>query len=156
MDRRPLLIAALATLAAFPARAQLASRPVLTLQAAKAALAAAEAEAARNGWRVAIAVVDDHGELFAFSRDDGAALTTIAIAQGKARTAARGRRATKAYEDLVAGGRTVLLRFDEVLPVQGGVPIVVNGVVVGGIGVSGATSAQDEQAAAAGAAVVTP
>lgn len=138
------------------ARAQLADRKVLTLEAAKAVLAAAEAEARKNSWALSIAVVDSHGELLAFERMDDAAFTTIAIAQGKALTAARYKRTTKNIDSTVTAGRVQMMAFPGVMPVEGGVPIIVNGRVVGGVGASGARSSEDAQVAMAGAAVVKP
>ena len=137
-------------------RAQLADARVLTLEAARNALAAAEAEAGRNGWRVSVAVVDAAGELVAFHRMDDAMPTSAQIAQGKARTAARWRRPTRALDSTLTAGRTAILAFEGTIPVEGGVPIVVNGRVVGGVGVSGVTSQQDAQCARAGAAAVRP
>jgi uncharacterized protein GlcG (DUF336 family) len=147
-----------AALAGAPAtlRAQLADARVLTLDAARRAAAAAEAEARRNQWRVSIAVVDAHGELMAFQRMDDAALTSVTVSQAKARTAARFRRPTRALDSSLTAGRTALLAFDGIMPVEGGVPITVDGRVVGAVGVSGVTSQQDAQCAAAGARAVTP
>lgn len=138
-----------------PVRAQLADTKVLSSEGAKVALAAAEAEARKNGWALSIAVVDAHGELLAFTRMDGASLLSIGISQGKARTSARTKRATKEYADRITSGNNATLALD-VMPLEGGVPIVVNGVVVGAIGASGAASPQDAQASMAGAAAVKP
>jgi glc operon protein GlcG len=138
------------------ARAQLADAKVLTLQAAKAILAAAEAEARKNNWNLSIAVVDAHGELLAFERMDDAALTMVAIAQGKALTAARYKRPTKAIDSSVTAGRVQMMAFPGVIPVEGGVPIIVNGKYIGGVGASGAASSQDAQVAKAGADAVKP
>lgn len=153
-----LCLLASATLLATPAtaRSQLADAKVLTLQAAKAILAAAEAEARKNGWNLSLAVVDAHGELLAFERMDEAALTTVAIAQGKALTAARYKRPTRAIDSSVTAGRVQMMAFPGVIPVEGGVPIIVGGKVVGAVGASGATSAQDAQAARAGVEAVRP
>jgi uncharacterized protein GlcG (DUF336 family) len=150
--------AAAAVLLAAPAalRAQLVDQKVLSQEGARRALAAAEAEARRNGWRVSIAVVDATGELMAFTRMDDAAVTSVAISQGKARTAARFRRPTRALDSSLTAGRTALLAFEGIMPVEGGVPIVVGGRVVGGVGVSGVTSQQDAVAAQAGAGAVGP
>ena len=150
-------LAALAlALSAAPAalRAQLLEQRVLGQEGARRALAAAEAEARRNGWKVSIAVVDHAGELLAFTRMDDAALTSIGIAQAKARTAARFRRPTRALDSSLTAGRTALLAFEGIMPVEGGVPIVVDGRVVGAVGVSGVTSQQDAVAASAGAGAV--
>ena len=137
-------------------RAQLVDQKVLSQEGARRALAAAETEARRNGWRVSIAVVDATGELMAFTRMDDAAVTSVAISQGKARTAARFRRPTRALDSSLTAGRTALLAFEGIMPVEGGVPIVVGGRVVGGVGVSGVTSQQDAVAAQAGAGAVGP
>ena len=136
--------------------AQLADRKVLTLAAAKTMLVAAQVEAAKNGWSLSIAVVDSHGELLAFERMDGASFATIAIAQGKALTAARYRRESRLVDSAVTAGRVQMMAFPGVMPVEGGVPILVNNVVIGEIGASGATSAQDAQAAKAGIAALKP
>lgn len=152
----PLLATVLVAAAPAALCAQLADAKVLTLDAARRAAAAAEAEARRNQWRVSIAVVDAYGELVAFQRMDDAALTSGNIAQGKARTAARFRRPTRALDSSLTAGRTALLAFEGVMPVEGGVPITVGGRVVGAVGVSGATSPQDAQCAQAGAKAVTP
>lgn len=147
----------LLTLAPFtPASAQTRSVRTLSAEGARQAVLAAEAEAKKQGWEVSIAVVDPAGELLAFHRMDGASPASIENARGKARTAARFRRPTRAYDSIISGGRTGLLNFDAMTPVEGGIPIVVDGVVVGAIGVSGATSAQDAEVARAGAAVVRP
>ncbi len=136
------------------AQAPLPTKRVLTLDAAKRAAAAAEAEARRNGWAVSIAVVDDSGQLLLFQRMDGTKLVAIDIAIRKARTAAYFQGPTKDLEAEVAGGRTALLPIDGFMPLEGGVPIVVGGQMVGAIGVSGVTGAQDAQCALAGAAAV--
>jgi glc operon protein GlcG len=105
---------------------------------------------------VSIAVVDPAGELVAFVRMDGAPLSSVDISRGKARTAARFRRPSKALEEAIAGGRTAILGFEGITPIEGGVPMVVGGEVVGAVGVSGVTSPQDAQVAQAGAGAVTP
>ncbi|MEJ7811967.1 MAG: heme-binding protein [Gemmatimonadaceae bacterium] len=153
----PLLAAALCALA-LPAAAAAQLRParMLTAEAAQRAIAAADAEARTNGWNVSIAVVDQAGDLIAFLRRDGAHAGSVDIARGKARTAARFRRPTKSLDSSLMAGRLPILAFEGVTPVEGGVPITVGGEVVGAVGVSGATSAQDAQVAAAGAAAVKP
>jgi uncharacterized protein GlcG (DUF336 family) len=156
---RPLVVALLAaglTLLPTAARAQLRAERVLSLEGARKALAAGEAEARKNGWAVSIAVVDAAGELLAFVRLDGAHPASVNVSRAKARTAARFRRPTRAMDSLVTAGRGALLVADDALPLEGAVPIVVGGAVVGAVGVSGVTSAQDAQVAAAGAAVVVP
>ena len=128
----------------------LPSKKVLNLAAARAAMAGAEAEAGRNGWRVVIAIVDDGGHPVLVQRLDGAGVGSVAIAIGKARTAAVFRRPTKAMEDSVNGGRFAFVAAPDVVPLEGGLPILVDGDVVGGIGVSGVTSDQDAAIAQAG------
>ncbi len=126
----------------------------ITLDAAKKALAAAEAEAKKNNWGMVIVVVDSGSRLVAFSRMDTAQLGSIDIAMGKAVTANNLRRPTKALQDLVGqGGPNLrLLAAPGVTPLEGGVPIVADGKIIGAIGVSGAASDQDAQCAMAGAA----
>lgn len=125
-------------------------------EGAQRAIAAATAEARQHGWAVSIAVVDPAGELVAFLRLDGAPISSVDIARAKARTAARFRRPTRIFDSTLTAGRLPLLGLEGVTPVEGGVPITVNGEVVGAVGVSGATSAQDAQVAQAGATAVTP
>ena len=136
------------------AQSQLPTKPVLTLEAAKRVAAAAEAEATRNGWAVSIAVLDDSGQLLLFQRMDGAKLVATDIAIRKARTAAYFQGPTKDLEDEVAGGRTALLPIDGFMPLQGGVPLMFEGQIVGAVGVSGVTGEQDAQCALAGAAAL--
>jgi uncharacterized protein GlcG (DUF336 family) len=122
---------------------------MLTLEDCRKICAAAEAEAKKNGWNVAIAILDDGGHLLHFVRMDGGTPANAEIAVMKASTAALTRRSSKMWEDRVAGGRMAMLKMP-VLPVQGGLPVVVDGVCVGAIGVSGVQSHEDEQIAAAG------
>lgn len=158
--RRALGVAAVVLLIVpLSAAAQTHALRVVDADAARRALVAAEAEAKKNGWAMSIAVVDPAGELIAFLRMDGASPGSIDISRAKARTAARFRRATKVFEESVAGGRTAILSFDGVVTIEGGVPIVINGEVVGAVGVSGASSAQDgvvAAAAVAAAAIARP
>lgn len=114
---------------------------------------AVEAGHAR-GFRLAIAVVEPSGELVAFGRMDDVQYGSIAVAQAKARSSARFRAASSAAEQRLTDGRIHLLAIDGIVPVAGGVPIVVDGRVVGAIGVSGASSAQDEEVARAAIAAV--
>jgi uncharacterized protein GlcG (DUF336 family) len=146
-------VALAALLAAFTvgAQAQLTEKKVLTLEAAKKAAAAAEAEAAKNKWTVVVAIVDDGGHLVYLSRIDGTQTGSIDVAIRKARTAQAFKRPTKVFEDAIAGGRTALLGLEGIVPLEGGVPIVVGGQLVGAIGVSGVTSQQDGVVAKAGA-----
>jgi glc operon protein GlcG len=140
-------------------RAQIADVPYgapIPLADAKRALVAAQAEAVKNKWSVAIAIVDTGGHLVAFERMDTTQFGSVEVAQEKARTAAAFRRPSKAFQDTVAaGGEGVrMLRLTGAMPIEGGLPIVVGGKIVGAIGVSGVTSAQDGQIAAAGLAAM--
>lgn len=132
------------------AAAQLMDKKALTLAAAEKMMAASKAEAAKNGWKVVIVIVDDGGHLVHLSRIDETQYGSIDIAMGKAQTSIALKRPSKAIEDLVAGGRTAILGLRGITPLQGGLPIVVDGKVIGAIGVSGVTSQQDEQVAKAG------
>jgi glc operon protein GlcG len=127
----------------------------ITLAAAKQAMTTAEAEAAKNGWAVAIAIVDSGANLVMLHRLDNAQLSSVRIAAAKAKTAAEFRRPTKVFEDAVAGGGVGLrvLTFGANVA-EGGVPIVSGGTTVGAIGVSGVQSHQDAQIAQAGADAV--
>ena len=128
------------------AGAQLADQKVLTLAAAKEMAAAAEAEATRNGWNLVIVILDGGGNLLYLQRMDGVQLASLQIAQAKARTALLYRRPTREFADRMTGGSNTPLAMPEVMPLEGGLPIVVNGQVVGAIAASGATGAQDAQA----------
>jgi glc operon protein GlcG len=129
----------------------LATRKTLTLDAAKQIAAAAEAEAIKNKWNVVIAIVDEGGHLIYLQRMDETQVASTDIAPAKARTAAMFKRPSKVFEDRAnsAGGVNVLA-LPGVVPSEGGLPIMVDGKVIGGIGVSGVTSAQDGQIAKAG------
>ena len=126
------------------------ARPELTLADCERIAAGAMAEAQRNKWIVAIAILDDGGHLLHFVRMDGATPANAGIALEKGRTAAISRRASGKWEDIVKGGRTAMLKMPGILPVQGGVPIVADGVCIGAVGVSGVQSHEDEQIALAG------
>ena len=139
-----------------PLAAQLRPAPVVAADGAQRALDAAVAEARRQGWAVSIAVVDAAGELVAFLRMDGAPYSSIDVARAKARTAARFRRPTRGLDSALSAGRLAILGLEGATPVEGGVPIVVGGDVVGAVGVSGVTSPQDAQVAQAGARAVMP
>jgi len=125
-------------------------------ETAKKVAAAALAEARKNNWNMAAAVVDPAGDLVYFEKLDGTQAASVTIAVDKARSSARFKRPTKALQDTLAAGGDGLrvLRLDGAIPVEGGVPILVDGKIVGAIGLSGGTSAQDGQCANAGAAVV--
>lgn len=122
----------------------------LTLADAKAIAAAAEAEALKNGWRVTISVVDDGGNLLYLQRLDDAPVGSIVVSQEKARTAFLFKRSTKSIEEAVVGGRAVMLTLPGATPIEGGLPLLHEGRVVGAIGVSGVQSSQDAQIAQAG------
>jgi uncharacterized protein GlcG (DUF336 family) len=126
--------------------------PGITLEQAKKAVDAAEAEARKNGWTMAIAVVSNGGWLVHFSKMDNTQFASIEIAQHKARASAIFRRPTKVFEDRLAGGGAGLavLTLDGAIAVEGGVPLMVGGKVIGAIGCSGGTAQQDGQACAAG------
>ena len=131
--------------------AQLADKKVLTLDGARKVAAAAEAEAKKNNWNVVIAVVDDGGHLIYLQRIDGTQTGSIDVAIQKARTAQAFKRPTKVFEDAIAGGRNALIALHGALPLEGGLPIMVGGQLVGAIGVSGVKSTEDGQIAKAGA-----
>lgn len=132
----------------------LPDRKLLTFDAAERVVEAALAAAQAGGLRVSIAVVDDGGHLMRFVRMDGVHPGTVAVAQAKASTAILFRRPTRGFAEAVAAGQTGVLALPGVLPFPGGLPLFGGGAVVGGIGVSGATPDQDEQIAAAGAALL--
>ena len=131
------------------------TRPMLTLEDCKKISAAAEAEAKNNNWNVCVAILDDGGHLLHLIRMDGGTPANARIAVEKARTAAETQRSTAMWEERVKGGRMSMLRMPGVLPVQGGLPIVVDGVCIGAVGVSGVQSHEDEQIAKAGIAALS-
>ncbi len=123
----------------------------LTLEAARVALAASEAEAQRNNWRVVIAIVDDGGHAIAVARLDGAQWSSIETAVEKARAAVAWKRPTRLLEESINNGRTAFLSIAQGMAVlQGGVPIEIDGAIVGAVGVSGVKAADDEVIALAG------
>ncbi len=148
-----LFVGAVLVTVAATANAQVVEKKALTLDGAKSIIAAAVAEAKRsNAPGGAIAIVDDGGNLIALERLDNTFAAGANISIGKARTAALFKRPTKAFEDIINKGRTTMVALPDFTPLQGGVPIMVGGQVIGGIGVSGAASAQqDEEIAIAGA-----
>ncbi len=138
------------------ANAQTADKKTLTLDGAKRVIAAAVAEAKKGAGTAAIAVVDDGGNLIAVERLDGTFAAGTNISVGKARTAVLFKKPTKFFEDLINKGRTAMTTLSDFTPLQGGMPIVVDGQIVGAIGVSGAASAQqDEEVAIAGTNALT-
>lgn len=129
------------------------TKAVLTTTEVSRILAAARTEALAHGWPVAIAIVDDGGHPLALERLDNCAPVSAYIAIEKARTAALGRRESKAYEDMINGGRTAFLSAPVLSgTLEGGVPVVVDGHVVGAVGVSGVKAPEDAQVAKAGVA----
>lgn len=151
--------AVLSTIVLFNPLSSRAAEPVLygapiTNEVAKKIAANAYAEAKKNNLTVVIAIVDSSGTLTYLEKIDGTQLASVETAIGKARTANNFKRPTKALEDAVAGGRNVVLNLPHVLPIQGGLPILVDGKIIGAIGVSGGTSQEDEQVASAGLTAV--
>ena len=131
------------------------TRHALELADVKAMAAAAEAEALANGWAVTIAIVDDGGHLLWLQRLDGAPPVSAHIAPAKAHTAALGRRDSKVYEDVINGGRTSFLSAPTLQGLlEGGVPVMKDGVCLGAVGVSGVKSNEDAQIARAGIAAL--
>jgi glc operon protein GlcG len=126
----------------------------ITLEAAKKMVAAGEAEARKNGWNVAITICDANGDLIMFQKLDDTQIGSIAVSQGKARAAALFKRPSRVLEEMIAGGKTAFLAVEGIVPVQGGVPVTADGRVIGAVGVSGVTSAQDEQVAMAAVAAI--
>jgi glc operon protein GlcG len=133
--------------------AELPSKKVLTLGVAKKLAAAAEAEAKKRGATVVIVVVDDGGNLILLERLDDTQVASVEVGIGKARTAAIFRRPSKVFEDQVKNGRVAALALPGATPLQGGIPITVDGKVIGAIGASGNSPQEDEEIALAGAAV---
>jgi glc operon protein GlcG len=131
--------------------------PSITLDQAKRAMAAAELEAAKNSWQVAITILDSGGNVIMFHRIDNAQLSATSVSEGKARTALEFKRPSKALDDAIAGGGAGLrlLALKNITPIEGGLPMVVDGKIIGAIGVSGALSSQDAQVAKAGADALT-
>ena len=146
MSKLAVLLLALATISA----ADLPTKKFLNLEAIKTMVAAAEAEAQTRNVRVTICVMDDGGNLLYLERMDETQIGSIEVATQKARSAVSFKRPTKVFEDAVAGGRTAVLRLPGALPIEGGVPLTVDGKIVGAIGVSGGTSQQDGVVAKAG------
>jgi glc operon protein GlcG len=147
----------------FPATAQqpaavtaLPYGPPITLDQAKRVMAAAELEAAKNTWAVAITILDSGGNLVMFHKIDNAQLSAITVSEGKARTALEFKLPSKALDDAIArgGAGMRLLALKNITPIEGGMPIVVDGKIIGAIGVSGTVSAQDQQIAKAGASAL--
>ena len=132
----------------------MASKPILTLAEAKQIAAAAELEAQRNHWQVTIAVVDDGGHLLYLQRAHDTKFGSVETAMMKAHAAVAFQYATKDSETAVQTGRLIHLALPGVIPAEGGVPLLRDGVLIGGLGISGVRAAQDGQIAAAGAAAL--
>jgi glc operon protein GlcG len=139
------------------ATATLPYGPPITLDQAKRAMAAAELEAAKNSLQVAITILDSGGNWIMFHRFDNAQLSATYVSEGKARTALEFKRPSKALDDAIASGGAGmrLLALKNITPIEGGQPVIVDGKIVGAIGVSGALSSQDAQIAKAGADALT-
>jgi glc operon protein GlcG len=133
----------------------MANKPVLTLESAKRIAAAAEAEARCNEWHVTIAIVDDGGHLLYLQRSHDTQFGSVETAIHKAHAAVAFQRPTKTSEDAVLSGRLIHLALPGVIPAEGGVPLEIDGTIVGGLGISGVRSFQDGQIAAAGMAALT-
>ena len=157
MQVRSLFRTIFATMALLLAGSAWAQVPVyganVSLDQARKVVAAAQAEARKNGWPVAIAIVDNAGQLVMFERLDNTQTASIEIARDKAVSAAMYRRSTKVFQDMVASGGagTRALNLRSASTVEGGLPLIVEGRIVGGIGVSGVNSDQDDGGAKAGA-----
>ncbi len=132
----------------------MASKPILTLTDAKRIAAAAEIEAKNNAWKVVIAIVDDGGHLIYLQREHDTQFGSVETAIMKANAAVAFQRPTKMSEEAVTSGRLIHLALPGVIPAEGGIPLLINGTVVGGIGISGVRSFQDGQIAAAGEAAL--
>jgi glc operon protein GlcG len=150
---RFLTLSAMLLMPAATAQAELPSKKVLTLDVAKRIAEAAEKEALKRGSTVVICVVDDGGYPLVLLRLDDTQVASVDVGIAKARTAAIFRRPSKVFEDQVKNGRVATLGLPGAAPLQGGVPITVDGKVIGAIGVSGNTPQEDEEIALAGAAV---
>ena len=137
------------------ASAQVMDKKALTLEAAKKIAVAAEAEAKKNNWQMVIAIVDDGGHLVYLQRLDETQTGSVEVATTKARAAAAFKRPTKAMEDALVGGRMAILGIPGFIPSEGGVPLMLEGKVIGAIGVSGGTAPQDGQVGRAGAAALS-
>lgn len=134
--------------------AQMLDKKTLSLAEAVKVAAAAQDEAKKNNWTMVIAIVDDGGNLILLHRMDETQLGSIQVAQDKASSALMFKRSTKVFEDGVAGGRHALLRLTGASPIEGGLPIMSGGKIVGAIGISGGSAPQDGQVAKAGADTV--
>ena len=155
---RTILIGLLAALpltaAATNLSTQLTYKPVLNLNVVRQIAAAAEAEARKNNWNVSIAIVDEAGRLVHFLRMDDTPNSSVDVSMGKARHAVNYRRDTRFHQELLEKGNTVVLGLPDITPIEGGLRLIANGKVIGGIGVSGVQASQDAQIARAGAVLL--
>ena len=158
MTRLKMLLCAggLALLMACPAKAQTPPPPYgppIGIENARKAMAAAEAEAVKNNWAVVIVIIDSGGHLVMLHRRDDVQLSSIEISQGKARTSLMFKRPSKVLDDAISSGGPGLrfLALKDIVPLEGGLPLLLDGKIVGAIGVSGVLSSQDAQTARAGA-----
>jgi len=157
--RFAMIVCSLVMVACMPIQAQTARARRLTLEDGRRIAAAVQEQARTNGLRVVVAVLDEGGHAILLERMDGTQTASVEIALAKARSAAAFRRPTREMAEWVTGGNVGLMALPGLVPVEGGVPLIVDGVVVGAVGVSGATARQDGEAAQAGVAVfskVTP
>lgn len=152
MKKTILLVSSLLIAASTLGAQQLSTKKSLNLAVSKVIVAAAEKEAMKNGWAMFITVIDEGGTVVALERLDDAQLGSLDVAIGKAQTSLKFKRPSKAFEDLISGGRNALLGLPGVTPIEGGFPLLAEGKVIGAIGVSGGTSQQDAQVAQAGVA----
>jgi uncharacterized protein GlcG (DUF336 family) len=144
-----------AVLAATPARAQAPPPPYgppIGIEGARTVMAAAENEASKNNWAVVISIIDSGGNIVMLHRHNDVQLSSIEISQGKARTALMFKRPSKVLDDAISGGGAGLrfLALKDIVPLEGGLPIMSDGKIVGAVGVSGVLSSQDAQIARAG------
>lgn len=151
---RTIAMALAVVAAAATTQAQVTTKKALTLDGAKKIAAAAEAEAKKKNAKVVIAIVDDGGNLILLTRLDDTQVASVDVGIGKARTAAIFRRPSKVFEDQIREGRIAALALPGATPLQGGIPILFEGKVIGAIGVSGETPSQDEEIAKVGASVI--
>ncbi len=155
MSKLTVRLVALAAISLLPlaAHAQMpnAYGQSIGLEAARKLAAVAAAEARKNNWNMAIAVVDAAGDLVYFERMDNTQVGSVKVAQDKARSSAQFKRPTKAFEEALVGGRQAILGLPGAIPLEGGVPLLVDGKIIGAIGVSGAMSTQDGVCAQAAA-----
>lgn len=140
---RRFLLAACVAAGVVSAQAQVVTKTSVGLELAKKLAAKAEAEAVKMKLTVVVAIVDDGGNLVYLSKMDGTQIGSIDVAMLKARTAVRFKRPSKAFEDVVVGGRNTPLALPDVVPIEGGIPLTVNGAIIGAIGISGAKSTED-------------